>query len=213
MQIAALLYDDYTALDIVGPYEILSRLPETTFTFVAKGAGEMRSDTGALALVADRSLSDLAEPDVVVVPGGPGSSAAAQDPEIQAWVRKAAGSARYVASVCTGAEVLAAAGLLDGLEATTHWGARDTLAALGAVPVERRVVLHEKVGTAAGVSAGIDMALALTARLVSEDFAKALQLGIEYDPEPPFDAGSPDKVSPEVVALVRATLGGGAAAG
>jgi len=208
MQIAALLYEDFTALDVIGPYEVLSRLPDAKLSFVAKQAGPMKSDTGFLSILAERSLEELTSPDLVLIPGGPGSSRAAADPEIQEWVRKASATAQWTASVCTGAELLAAAGLLEGREATTHWGARDTLAALGAKPVAQRVVFHEGLVTAAGVSSGIDMALALTARIVNEDFAKALQLGIEYDPDPPFDTGSPEKATPELIALVRATLGG-----
>jgi transcriptional regulator GlxA family with amidase domain len=205
MTIAILLYDQFTALDGIGPYEVLSRLPGADLSFVAKAPGPVESDTGFLRIVAE-PLADLREPDIVVVPGGPGSEAAASDPVILSWLRHAHESSRWTTSVCTGSEVLAAAGLLDGLEATTHWAFADRLEKHGVTPTRQRVVFQGKVVTAAGVSSGIDMALALAAREVNDDFAQALQLGIEYDPQPPFDAGSPEKAPPAVVELVRGTM-------
>ncbi len=206
MKIAVLLYDNFTALDAVGPYEILARLPGAELTFVALKKGPVRSDTGFLAITADAALADLRDPDIFLIPGGPGDEAAAADTEILDWVRHAHQSSKWTASVCTGALVLAAAGVLDGLEATTHWCSYDRLAELGAVPTSRRVVRSGKVITAAGVSAGIDMALELAAAEGGEDLAKLLQLGIEYDPQPPFDAGSPEKAPQALVEMVRATL-------
>jgi len=205
VKIAVLLYDRFTALDGIGPYEVLSRLPDADLSFVAKTPGPVKSDTGFLQILA-KSFADLADPDIVVVPGGPGSEAAAADPAILDWLRGAHESSRWTTSVCTGSEVLAAAGLLDGLEATTHWAFPDRLEKHGVKPTNRRVVFQGKVVTAAGVSSGIDMALELAAREVSDEFAQALQLGIEYDPQPPFDTGSPEKAPAALVDLVRGTM-------
>lgn len=206
MQIAVALFDRFTALDAVGPYEVLVRLPGATVTFVAERTGEHRTDTGSLGAVADATFDDLPNPDVVVVPGGPGTRALL-DPAstLASWVRAAHEHTTWTTSVCTGSLVLAAAGLLDGLDATTHWAAADLLGSLGASYSEARVVAHaeRRLITAAGVSSGIDMALALAAHLAGDDVARAIQLGIEYDPQPPFDAGSPAKAGPELVALLR----------
>jgi len=205
MKIAIPIFDRITALDAVGPYEVLSRLPGATVHFVADEPGPKRTETGMLALTADLALDELTDPDVVVVPGGYGTRALARDEHILGWLRSAHETSLWTTSVCTGSLLLAAAGLLDGLEATTHWLALDTLAEYGAVPVERRVVAHPeaRVITAAGVSSGIDMALTLAAHIAGEEIAQAIQLGIEYDPEPPFNSGSTAKASPEIVELVR----------
>jgi putative intracellular protease/amidase len=203
MQIAIPLFDRLTALDAVGPYEVLSRLPGATVHFVAAEPGVYRTDTRALGLTADLGYDELPSPDVLVVPGGHGTRALIADEPTLAWVRGAHEGSRYTTSVCTGSLVLGAAGLLDGLEATTHWAALDLLERFGARPVERRVVEQGKVITAAGVSAGIDMALVLADRIAGSEVAQAIQLAIEYDPEPPFDSGSPAKASDEVVAMVR----------
>jgi transcriptional regulator GlxA family with amidase domain len=200
MQIAIPLYDRFTALDAVGPYEVLSRLPGARVEFVAAEPGVVRADTRMLGLSAELGFDDVPEPEIVVVPGGIGSRAAAEDEQVLDWIRRAHETSRYTTSVCTGALILSAAGVLDGLEATTHWICLDQLER----PVSRRVVEQGKVITAAGVSAGIDMALTLAERLMGADVAQAIQLGIEYDPEPPFDAGSPDKAPENVVELVRA---------
>jgi putative intracellular protease/amidase len=189
--IAVLLYDRLTALDAVGPYEVLSRLPGATVTFVAETAGPKRTDTGALALTADAALSEVADPTVVLVPGGPGQSALMDDGPVHEWLRAAHEGSTWTTSVCTGSLILGAAGLLRGVRATTHWLALDQLAALGATPVEERVVVDGKVVTAAGVSAGIDMGLTLAAEIAGPEVAQTIQLGIEYDPRPPFNAGSP----------------------
>ncbi|MDX6668422.1 MAG: hypothetical protein QOK04_1802 [Solirubrobacteraceae bacterium] len=206
MDIAIPLYEDFTALDAVGPYEVLSRLPGARVTFVASEPGAMATETGMITLLAERSLDDLPHPDVLVVPGGTGTDAALDDEALVGWIRAAHETSRFTTSVCTGSLLLAAAGLLDGLEATSHWADLDKLSRYGATPVGRRVVEQGKVITAAGVSAGIDMALLLAARLTSDEVAQAIQLGIEYDPQPPFDAGSVDKAPEPIVALVRAAL-------
>jgi transcriptional regulator GlxA family with amidase domain len=203
MRIAILIFDGVTALDAVGPYEVLSRLPGAELRFVAAERGVKRTDTGALGLSADRELDEVAAPDVLLVPGGEGNRPLLDDDEVLEWVRGADEGSTWTTSVCTGALVLAAAGILDGKRATTHWAYLDRLRELGADPVAERIVVDGKVMTAAGVSAGIDMALTLAGRIAGEDVARAVQLGIEYDPEPPFDSGSPAKASPELVELVR----------
>ena len=203
MRIAIPLFDQMTALDAVGPYEVLQRLPDATVTFVGERAGTtVRTDNGFLGLVVDAAYDDLPDPDVVVVPGGVGTRALLADHPILGWVRTAHATARFTTSVCTGSLVLAAAGLLDGLTATTHWAAYDILRGLGAEPTGQRVVEHvdRRIITAAGVSSGIDMALRLSELLVDDVAAKAMQLMIEYDPQPPFDAGSVDKAGEQVMA-------------
>ena len=204
MKIAILLYDRFTALDAIGPYEVLSRLPGATVTFVAAEAGPVRTDNGMLTLVAERSLAELPDPDVIVVPGGPGEVAERAGEQMLEWLRSADRTSTWTTSVCTGSLILAAAGLLDGRPATSHWLAMDELRRLGAEPIGRRVVFDGKIVTAAGVSAGIDMALALAAKIAGDEVAQAIQLGIEYDPQPPFDAGSPEKAPAEIVELLRA---------
>ena len=203
MQIAIPLFDRFTALDAVGPYEVLSRLPGARVDFVAKKPGPYRTDTRMLTVEVERSFEDAPRPDVLVFPGGFGTRALTRDGETLAWVRQVHEHTRFTTSVCTGSLVLAAAGLLEGLDATTHWMARDELEALGACPVPARVVEHGKLITAAGVSSGIDMALTLVDRLAGAEAAQAIQLGIEYDPQPPFDAGAPEKAPAEIVEIVR----------
>lgn len=202
MNIAIPIYDRFTALDAVGPYEVLSRLPGATVHFVAVEPGMKRTETGMLGLSADLALAELPDPEIVVVPGGYGTRALIEDKRLVGWIRRAHEASEWTTSVCTGALLLAAAGILDGLEATTHWLEYDLLARLGARPVGRRVVRQGKVITAAGVSAGIDMALVLAAEVAGPDVAKAIQLGIEYDPQPPFDTGSPEKAGARIVELV-----------
>jgi putative intracellular protease/amidase len=202
MQIAIPLYDRFTALDAVGPYEVLSRLPGATVHFIAAETGMKRTETDMLGINADLSLAELTEPDVFVIPGGYGTRALIEDAQMLDWIRHAHETSEWTTSVCTGSLLLAAAGILDGLEATTHWLEYDLLERLGAKPVSRRVVRQGKVITAAGVSSGIDMALVLAAEIAGDDVAKAIQLGIEYDPEPPFDSGSPAKADPQLVELV-----------
>jgi putative intracellular protease/amidase len=204
MNTAILLYDGFTALDAIGPYEALSRLPGARVTFVAAERGAVRTDNRMLTLIAERSLDELPAPDVVLVPGGPGEVVARAGGPALDWLRAAHATSAWTTSVCTGSLILAAAGLLDGKRATSHWLAHEKLAELGAVAVEQRVVFDGKIVTGAGVSAGIDMALALAAKIAGDDVAQAIQLGIEYDPQPPFDAGSPRTAPPEIVALLRA---------
>jgi transcriptional regulator GlxA family with amidase domain len=203
MKIALLIFDRFTALDAVGPYEVLSRLPGAELSFVAKETGLKRSDTGMLGIGADRSLAELPDPDLLLVPGGEGNRPLLDDGEVIRWLRAANEQSTWTTSVCTGALVLGAAGLLDGKRATTHWAYREQLARFGAEVVPDRYVIDGKIATAAGVSSGLDMALALAAELIGEDGAQAIQLGIEYDPAPPFDSGSPEKAKPELVELIR----------
>jgi len=202
MQIAIPLFDRLTALDAVGPYEVLCRVPGARVDFVAAEPGVYKTDTRMLGLSASLSYDDAPHPDILVFPGGGGTRALMQDAATLDWVRQVHETSQYTTSVCTGALVLGAAGVLDGLEATTHWLYRPMLEEFGATPVERRVAEQGKVITAAGVSAGIDMALTLVARFAGPEVAQAIQLGIEYDPEPPFDAGSPDKAPQAIVDIV-----------
>jgi putative intracellular protease/amidase len=204
MDIAIPIFDRLTALDAIGPYEVLSRLPDARVHFVATEPGPKRTENGMLALTADLALEDVPNPEVIVMPGGYGTRALMEDERLLGWLRAAHETSQWTTSVCTGALVLGAAGILDGLEATTHWLLLDRLGELGAIPSRRRVVEQGKVITAAGVSSGIDMALTLAARIAGERMARAIQLGIEYDPQPPFDSGSTEKVSPEILELARA---------
>lgn len=203
MDVAIVLYPRFTALDAVGPYEVLRNLPGASVTFVAESPGEVRNDVGGLGLVADVSLTDLPNPDIVVVPGGPGQADQMDDGPLHDWLRAAHRASTFTTSVCTGSLILAAAGLLDGLTATSHWLHRDQLTAFGATPTGDRVVEQGRIVTAAGVSAGIDMALRLAAHVAGDDIAQAIQLGIEYDPQPPFDAGAPEKAPAEITAFLR----------
>jgi putative intracellular protease/amidase len=205
-EIAVLVYDRITALDAVGPYEVLQRWPDARLRWVAPEPGVVRTDEGKLALVADAALDDVPRPDVVVVPGGFGTDALLEDERVLGWLRRVHETSKWTTSVCTGSLLLGAAGILKGLRATTHWAQLERLADFGAEPTGERVVFQGKVVTAAGVSSGIDMALALTAREYGDELAQALQLGIEYDPQPPFDAGSPQKAPPAILEIVRKRL-------
>jgi putative intracellular protease/amidase len=212
MQIAIPLYDRFTALDAVGPYEVLSRLPDSELTFVGYEVGPVRTDNERLAMYVDAVFEDIPEPDVIVVPGGWGTRALLDDERILSWIRHAHEHSQWTTSVCTGSLLLGAAGVLDGLDATSHWLELDALAGFGAAPTGRRVVEQGKVITAAGVSSGIDMGLTLVAKIAGEEFAKTVQLLIEYDPEPPFDSGSPAKADAEVVENLRRLAAGRATA-
>jgi transcriptional regulator GlxA family with amidase domain len=203
MQIAYLLYERFTALDITGPHDVFNSVPGNEAIFVAEQAGPVRNESNTLSLVADASLAEVTSPDIVVVPGGFGNRMLLEHEPLHAWIRDVHETSTWTTSVCTGALLLAAAGLLDGAPATTHWLAREQLAELGAKPVPDRVVEHGKIVTAAGVSSGIDMALHLVKTINGPEVAQAVQLGIEYDPQPPLDAGSPEKAPPEIVELVR----------
>jgi transcriptional regulator GlxA family with amidase domain len=204
VDVAIPIFDRITALDAIGPYEVLSRVPGATVTFVAREPGPKRSENGMLALVADRALVELPHPDVIVVPGGFGTRTLVDDGVLLDWLREAHEHSVWTTSVCTGALLLAAAGILRGLRATTHWLQYDLLRPYGVTPVAERIVREGKVVTAAGVSAGIDMALMLAAEIAGPELAHGIQLGIEYEPEPPFKGGSPLTAPPEIVELVRA---------
>ncbi len=204
MHVAIPLFPRFTALDGIGPYEVLQRIPELDITFVGHARDVIRSENGFLGIQVDATFEELAHPDIIVFPGGVGTRALMQDERVLDWVRNAHETTRFTTSVCTGSLVLGAAGLLDGLTATTHWSVLDRLAALGAIPTGERVVEHldRRIITAAGVSAGIDMALRLVELLFDRTAAEASQLMIEYDPQPPFDAGATRKASDEVMARV-----------
>lgn len=200
MQIAILLYEGLTALDAVGPYEVLALLPGARVQFVAREAGPKRTDSGFLSLTADHSFAEVPRPDIVVVPGSSSSTRdAMRDGATLDWLRDAHETTRWTTSVCSGALILAAAGLLRGKRAATHWAARPHLARFGAEYAAERFVEEGRIITAAGVSAGIDMALHLAARVAGEEAAQVIQLITEYDPQPPFDAGATGKATPEVV--------------
>lgn len=207
MQLAVLLFDHLTALDAVGPYETLGRVPGVETVFVGERRGPVRTDKGSLSLVADAALAEVSSPDVVVVPGGYGQTAHMSDGPVHEWLRAADVTSTWTASVCTGALILAAAGLLRGRRATTHWLAAGQLADWGARHAEERVVIDGKYVSAAGVSAGLDMGLTLAGRIAGAEVAQAIQLGIEYAPRPPFDAGTPATAPVPIVELVRAMEG------
>ena len=206
MHVTILLFDGLTALDAIGPYEVLWRLPDTTVEFAAPAAGTVRTDNGILGLTANVALEDVRGTDILVVPGGFGTRPLMTDEPVLQWVRAVHATTQWTTSVCTGSLVLGAAGLLTDLPATTHWAATDILARTGARPTSQRVVEAGKIITAAGVSAGIDLALMLAARVAGEDVAKAIQLSIEYDPQPPFDAGSPEKAGPAIRELAAGAV-------
>jgi transcriptional regulator GlxA family with amidase domain len=203
MEIALLIYDGLAPLDAVGPYEVMRNVPGWSVRTVAKKKGEVRSENGSLGLVADHALEEITAPDLILVPGGAGNRPLLKDEELLDWLREADRATRWTTSVCTGSLLLGAAGLLKGKRATTNWVVLDALGEFGAEPVGGRFVEDGKVVTAAGVTAGIDMALHLVAREVGPEVAQAVQLGIEYDPDPPFDSGSPEKAPAEIVELVR----------
>lgn len=196
IQIAIATFPRFTALDAIGPYEVLQRIPDVDVTFVGHRRGEVRSENGFLGVIADATFAELAHPDVVIFPGGVGTRPLERDEEVLEWVRTAHATSRFTTSVCTGSLVLGAAGLLQGLTATTHWSCYTELQAHGVTPVADRVVEHldRRLITAAGVSAGIDMAMRLVELLYDDTAAKACQLMIEYDPQPPFDSGSVAKL-------------------
>ena len=213
MQIAYLLYERFTALDITGPHDVFNSVPGNESIFVAEQAGPVRNESDTLSIVADATLDEVPSPDIFVIPGGFGNRMLLEHEPLHEWIRGVHETSTWTTSVCTGSLLLAAAGLLDGVPATTHWLARDLLGELGAKPVPDRVVEHGKIVTAAGVSSGIDMALHLVQKINGEEVAQAVQLGIEYDPQPPLDAGAPHKAPPEIVELVRAAFAAQESAG
>jgi transcriptional regulator GlxA family with amidase domain len=204
MQIALALYPKFTALDIIGPFQALADVPGHEVEFVAGEAGPVVDHTGRCPLIATATFAEVTAPDVVVVPG---ALFADWDDRVVQWLRQVHPSTTWTTSVCTGSLYLAAAGILDGLDATTHWAWADQLERRGARYTEQRVVEQGKVITAAGVSSGIDMALTLLDRMYGPAIAQSVQLALEYDPQPPFDAGSPSKAPAEVVELAKAALG------
>lgn len=204
MQIAILIFDGLTALDAIGPYEVMRSVPDWEVRFVGPSKGTVRTDSGALGLSADYDLEEVTAPDIVLVPGGKGNRPLMEDETVLSWLRTVDEGTKWTTSVCTGSLVLGAAGLLEGKRATTHWLYLEQLGELGADPVGGRFVEDGKVITAAGVSAGIDMALHLVGVEAGTEVAQAVQLGIEYDPQPPFDAGSPAKAPAPIVELVTA---------
>jgi transcriptional regulator GlxA family with amidase domain len=207
MRIAILIFEKLTALDAIGPYEVLRSVPGWEVRFVGPRKGPIRTDSGALGLSADYGLDEVEEADVVLVPGGEGNRPLLEDEAVLSWLRRVDEGSKWTTSVCTGSLVLGAAGLLDGKRATCHWAFLEQLRAFGADPVGGRFVEDGKVVTAAGVSAGIDMALHLVGLEAGREVAQAVQLGIEYDPQPPFEAGSPAKAPEPIVELVRSLAG------
>jgi putative intracellular protease/amidase len=204
MIVAILLYEGLTVLDAIGPYEVFARFPDVQVRFVTETGAPVRADTGALTLTAEARLEDVPHPEIFIIPGGSdGTLAAMQNERILNWVRTAHTTSRWTTSVCTGAGILGAAGLLQGLRATTHWGSREALAGFGATYVPERYVQDGKIITAAGVSAGIDMALFLAGEVVGKQWAEASQLALEYDPHPPFSSGSLATATEETVNLTR----------
>ncbi len=204
-RIGMLIFPRLTQLDMTGPYEVLARLPDTKVELVARDRAPVTTDRG-MQIVPTTSYADCPPLDVIMVPGGPGQQDLMEDEEALSFLRRQAAGAKYVTSVCTGSLVLGAAGLLKGKRATSHWAAVDHLALLGAVPVHEKVVIDGNVVTGAGVTSGIDFALKLAAVLESEEVAREIQLQIEYDPEPPFNSGSPKTAAPALVERLKTRL-------
>lgn len=206
LKIGSLLFDGIDQIDLTGPYEVLSRLPETSYQLYSPDGSPVR-DVKGLGIVADGSIDDAPDLDVLHVPGGPGQQALMKDERVLTWLRRQAGGAKAVLSVCTGALLLGAAGLLRDRRVTTHWASFHLLPCFGAIPVDARVVVDQGWVFAAGVTSGIDGALRLAAQLRGETAAKAIQLHMVYAPEPPFDAGTPDRAPIEVVTAASAMMG------
>lgn len=201
-----LLYPGLTQLDLTGPLEVIARIPAMRTLLIGKDMSPVRSDIGLL-LTPDTDFAQAPALDVICVPGGPGMLAAAQDEAILAYLRQVAPQCRYVTSVCVGSLILGAAGLLTGVRATCHWASHDMLAGVGAIPVRERVVRDGRFITGGGVTAGIDFGLTLAAEIAGEAAARMIQLGLEYDPKPPFDAGSPERAGAETVAMLLESYG------
>lgn len=206
LKIVFLFYNGMTALDAIGPHEVLGRLPKVCVQRVAKYAGPIQTESSHLIINADYSLSEITSADVLLIPGAGNATTLENHPDILDWIYEIHASTTWTTSVCTGSLILGAAGLLSGLDATSHWAALDKLQQFGAIPLEKRIVESGKIITAAGVSAGIDMALYLASKLSGQTIAETIQLGIEYDPEPPFQSGSPKKARPEIVSALRSRL-------
>jgi transcriptional regulator GlxA family with amidase domain len=207
MQIAIAVFPQFTALDAMGPYQVFAEVPGSEVVLCAAQRGRVSDDKGLLQLEVEHTFADVTTPDVLVVPGGVITRRMARDGDpVIDWVAAAHPHTTYTTSVCTGALLLGAAGLLDGLPATTHWFSYDALRAQGAIPTEQRVVMEGKIATAAGVSAGIDLAFTMVGKLWGPEVAQAVQLGMEYDPQPPYDSGAPSKAAPEIRELVATVL-------
>lgn len=205
LQIVFLFYEGMTALDAIGPYEVLSRLPGAKVKRCSLHSGPVRTCSG-LTLIAEHQLSDISQADILLIPGAGTATSLHDQPDILEWIRRIHKTTTWTTSVCTGSLILGAAGLLKNIHATSHWAVIERLSIWQAIPIQQRVVEDGKIITAAGVSAGIDMALMLAAKIAGQKTAESLQLGIEYDPAPPFDAGSPFKANPAIVEALRARL-------
>jgi transcriptional regulator GlxA family with amidase domain len=206
-QIAIVAYPGFTALDMIGPYEVLRNLPDAEVRFVWHEPGPITADSGVLVIGATHSLAETPSPDLILVPGGPSTPVHARDDALLDWLRRAHQTASWTASVCSGSVILAAAGLLEGRRATSHWLTIPALKAFGAVPVNDERVVHQgDIVTSAGVSAGLDLALWLAGQIGGESRARAIQLALEYDPEPPFDSGHMSKASATTKAAATALL-------
>lgn len=207
MKIAMLFYNNMTSLDTIGPYQVFTPVPNWEVVTVASHAGPIRDETGRLLLGAEASIDDITEADILFVGGASDVSEPTNDPDMLDWIRMIDAGSTWTTSVCTGSLILGAAGLLAGRQATTHWSALDRLSNFGATPVSERVVTDGKYMTGAGVAAGIDMALTLVGKAAGHDMARCIQLGIEYDPSPPYECGSPRTAPPEILELLMSTLG------
>jgi putative intracellular protease/amidase len=207
VEIAVFLYDNFTALDCIGPYDVLRNMGANV-TFVAEQRGEVRADSRTLGITADRSIDEVTAPDMLLIPGGMGTRVLMDREPVISWIQAVHEHTQWTTSVCTGSLLLGAAGLLDGLDATTHWASAELLETTGARYTEQRWVRNGKIVTAAGVSAGIDMGLMLVREIAGDQTAMAIQLGLEYDPQPPFDCGSPSKAPAELVAMLRPLFAG-----
>ena len=203
MQVAILIFDGMTVLDAVGPYEVFQRMPDAEVVFVGETTGLKRNDVKSLALNADRSVSEVTRTDILVVPGGFGEEQVRAKPAMLDWIRNIHATTSWTTSVCTGSLILGAAGLLRGLKATTHWASMDRLAGFGAIPTSERVVEQGKIVTAAGVASGIDMGLRLARKIAGDTVAQAIQVEIEYDPQPPFDGSSKHAPAPVMKYLIE----------
>lgn len=203
IHVSFLLFPNVTQLDLTGPAQVLARLGNVTIDLVAADLSPVPGDAG-FALLPTATFATARQPDILCVPGGLGTSDAIEDAVTLGWVRRVGASAAWVTSVCTGSLILGAAGLLQGYKATSHWASRHLLTAFGAIPVEQRIVFDRNRVTGGGVTAGIDFALALTAAIRGEEHARLVQLALEYDPAPPFDAGSPTKADADMLARYAA---------
>ncbi|MDP4197636.1 MAG: DJ-1/PfpI family protein [Bacteroidota bacterium] len=202
LKVAIFVFDGMTALDAVGPYEVLSNIPNSKVYFVSTSPGTINCK-GGLKIIADYSLNDITSADILLIPGGPGVDSLLNNEPLIKWIKQLHQTTKFTVSVCTGSLLLGSAQLLQGLKATTHWKHFEKLNDYGAEATKSRYVIDGKIVTSAGVSAGIDMSLKLVELTGSESLAKMIQLGIEYDPMPPFDAGSPEKVSKELLEVFR----------